>query len=315
MDAYVKEDENFSGRPVGEFSVFGYVFGKEMVMQVENKFFSAHKKFLLSSLGSLGMGKTFFDEVIINECNCLIAKIEKFNDVPFDISDCMIKYSSNINFGIIFGKSIEDENTIFKTVRSTATPFFASIPEIDGYYTGNWYYLKKKIEPNTYNEMRKVKELLYECTKAIFRDRLNSEKQNGTKLDLLDYYVDAFKRDTTNTFTGFLKINILNNFSHYLEDAIIGNINIFLFDTSWMFFTHIVQLMSLNVDIQHKVQNEIDDIIGKENEITNQHKALLNYTQAVLAEIERFVCFVPLGIVRVNHNMSMFKHLVSVANI
>ncbi|RWS19786.1 cytochrome P450 2U1-like protein, partial [Leptotrombidium deliense] len=201
IEAYVKQDENFSGRPVGEFSVFGYVFGEEMVMQVENKFFDDHRNFILSALGSLGMGKTFFDEVIINECNILIAKIEKFNELPFHVSDSLISYSANIIFGVILGKSIEDENTIFKAVRSSAKPFFEAIPEIDGYYTGHWFNLKKKIEPNTYNEMRKAKKLLYECMKSLFRERLKSEKHSRTKQNFLDYYVDAFKRDTTNTFT------------------------------------------------------------------------------------------------------------------
>ncbi|RWS24716.1 cytochrome P450 2C5-like protein [Leptotrombidium deliense] len=173
-----------------------------MVMQVEKKFFNVHRKFLLSALGSLGMGKSFFDEVIINECDCLIAKIEKFNERPFDISDCLIRYSSNIIFGVIFGKSTEDENTIFKAVRSSAKPFFESIPEIDGYYTGNWFNLKKRLQLNTYSEMMEAKNLLYECTKSIFRERLNSDKDNGRKHDLLDYYVHAFINDTTNTFTG-----------------------------------------------------------------------------------------------------------------
>ncbi|RWS19325.1 hypothetical protein B4U80_14458 [Leptotrombidium deliense] len=151
------------------------------------------------------MGKSFFDQVIINECDSLIAKIEKHDGKPFEISEYFINYTKYIIHGVIFGKSFAQEDKMFEALRIVSKYYYAAISELDGFYSGIWIYLKKRLQFNTFMEMKEARRLLYECTLSRFRERLNSETEHDTKQDLLDYYIDAFKSDTTNTFTGKYK--------------------------------------------------------------------------------------------------------------
>ncbi|RWS18774.1 cytochrome P450 2J2-like protein, partial [Leptotrombidium deliense] len=200
-EAYVKQGQNFSGRPVDEFSLMGLVFGEQMLMRTENKFSEIHRKFILSKLRELGVTKPYFHEVIINQCDSFIAEIERINGQPFDIIEYLDIYTSNVFFTIVFSKSFDKEDAIYKVFRNASKMFFVATPELDGFYTGLWIYLKKRLQFRTYKKLVENQRLVYECGLSLFRERLNSEKVNKTNNDLMDYYIEAYKTDSTNTFT------------------------------------------------------------------------------------------------------------------
>ncbi|RWS11560.1 cytochrome P450 2C20-like protein, partial [Leptotrombidium deliense] len=134
-EAYVKQGENFSGRPVDEFSLMGLVFGEQMLMRTENKFHQIHRKFIVSKLRELGVTKAHFDEVIINQCDSFIAEIEAINGQPFDILDYLDIYTSNVFSAMVFSKSFDKNDTNYKVFRNASKLFFVATPELDGFYT------------------------------------------------------------------------------------------------------------------------------------------------------------------------------------
>lgn len=57
-----------------------------------------------------------------------------------------------------------------------------------------------------------------------------------------------------------------------------------------------LRILSCNLDVQKKVQEELDDVCGRSVDVTWNKKNELPYTMAVIKEIQRFADIAPTGL-------------------
>ncbi|RWR98602.1 cytochrome P450 2G1-like protein, partial [Dinothrombium tinctorium] len=73
-------------------------------------------------------------------------------------------------------------------------------------------------------------------------------------------------------------------------------------DTVSLTLYYAINLMASNQEIQIKVRNEIEEMIGMESKVSFIDMKFLNFTQAVIAEVQRFACIVPFGVPHSNES-------------
>ncbi|XP_030073221.1 cytochrome P450 2G1-like isoform X4 [Microcaecilia unicolor] len=153
-------------------------------------------------------------------------------------------------------------------------------------------------------ELKKTKELPFDPTfffsrsvsnvisSVVFGDRFDYE--DGNFLILLSLINDTFR-----IFSSIWvqeKNSTLSEFS--MENLVITTLDLFSAGTETVSTTLRYGLMILlkHPDVEAKIHEEIDRVIGQNRCPTNKDRNLMPYTEAVVHEIQRFIDIIPLGL-------------------
>jgi cytochrome P450 len=112
-----------------------------------------------------------------------------------------------------------------------------------------------------------------------------------SKKDYIDaYYTEKAERERTN-----------NNAGMFDDQALYENLNLMFFagtdTTSTTLRWGLIRMMQLP-DIQRKVQQEIDEVVGRERLPSMDDKQRMPYTEATILEISRMTLLVPENVIR-----------------
>jgi len=125
--------------------------------------------------------------------------------------------------------------------------------------------------------------------KQIAEDHLKTY-QPGSKTDYIDaYYTEKAERERTN-----------NNAEMFDYNALHENLTVLFFagtDTTTTTLRWGLIRMMMHPDIQRKVQQEIDDVVGRERLPTMEDKLRMPYTDATILEISRMASLAPVNAV------------------
>jgi len=133
----------------------------------------------------------------------------------------------------------------------------------------------------------KLEGLLGKYLKEILDEHKRTYDENNIR-DFIDIYITELnkKKNETGHF-----------FSDWQMHATIADMFVGSVETTPTTLRWGILLMAMYPHIQSKVQKEIDDVIGRNRQITTQDRYSLKYTEAVLCEIQRVGSVTPLGIV------------------
>ncbi|RWS21849.1 hypothetical protein B4U80_11757, partial [Leptotrombidium deliense] len=253
----------------------------------EGEEWNIQSKFAIGHLSKLGMGKTEFEITMHNIFEETEKQIDNLNGKPHDYSVLLTEYTINVITSLLCSKSFTHEDPIFEKLER----LFHTIFGVVGYgfnmhLTGNIfkYYVRlnssDKIVTECYNELRSFAEILIQEREVTF-DENNCN-------DLLGYWIKECKH---------------KNSDYFDRESIIDNIILFLMagtGTSAALLNSSLLLMAENKHVQRRVHEEIRDNVGVDGLFCYLDRERLPYTQAVLAEILRFVSTSPFGNYHVN---------------
>uniref|UniRef100_I3JCK9 Cytochrome P450 2K1 n=1 Tax=Oreochromis niloticus TaxID=8128 RepID=I3JCK9_ORENI len=244
------------------------------------------RHFALTNLKEFGMGKTAIEEKIIEESECLIEVFEEKKGKAFDTAEAVSSAVSNIICSIVYGKRFEYDDPEFRVmlsraIRNTQLLGSASV-QLYNYFPMlfSWVKARKELIENAFANRRQIAALI----KGL-EDTLDPQMCRGL--------VDAFlARKIQLEASGNIDKNIS---SHYHEDnLLITVVNLFTAgsETTSTTIRYGLMFMAKYPEIQDKVQEELDQVVGNRQVRVGDRKSL-PFTDAVIHEIQRLINTTP----------------------
>ncbi|XP_006174748.1 cytochrome P450 2D14 [Camelus ferus] len=243
------------------------------------------RRFSVSTLRNLGMGKKSLEQWVTEEASCLCAAFADQAGCPFSPNAFLNKAVSNVISSLTFGRRFEyndpcilklleliekglKEDVGFLRQVLEAAPVLLRIPGLAAkVFSGQRAFVAMMDELITEHRMT--------------RDRAQPPR------DLTDIFMDEIEEAKGNPESSFnddnLRIVVFDLFSAGMV-------------TTSATLAWALLLMILHPDVQRRVQQEIDEVIGPARRPEMGDQALMPFTMAVVHEVQRFGDIVPLGL-------------------
>ncbi|XP_035686681.1 cytochrome P450 2U1-like [Branchiostoma floridae] len=295
-EALVKNAENFSSRSPSH--AMRTPDGKTLGIAAEpyGPKLKEHRKFAMMSLRDFGVGKRSLEGKILEEARGLGDEICKTEGRPFCISQMMQNAVSNVICSIVFGRRYEYDDMAFKDLLNAINGVFSrSFAVIFAQV-----FRPMRILPGVRKPFQKLKRNQAKLINHI-RDRIKEHEDTFDPKDIRDF-IDAFlleskKRqgDENSTFT------------EQEHAAIVYQLFVAGTDTTSTTLRWALLYMILHPDIQEKVQQEIDSVLGPNQEPAMAHRSQMPFTEATLAEVSRLASVTPMTIPHGTSNDTAFR--------
>ncbi|KAM4022750.1 cytochrome P450 2D14-like [Anomaloglossus baeobatrachus] len=284
-EALIQRSEDIADRP--RFPLFehiGYAGDtKGLVLARYGSSWKEQRRFTLTTLRNFGMGKKSLEERVTEEAQFLCSEFKSQKD-QFDPIFLINNAVSNVICSIAFGDRFEYSNEKFQRLLRL---FNASIKAQSGllaqilnempFLTHIPWLIDRVLKPE-YELIAFLKEMISEHQKTW--------DPNYTR-DFIDAYLvemEKVKEDGSSSF------NEANLFATTYDLFGAGS------ETTSTTLRWAVLFMLLYPDVQSKVQEEIDRVIGRERKPTMGDVLQMPYTNAVIHEVQRCGDIIPLAL-------------------
>ncbi|XP_066287986.1 cytochrome P450 2D20-like [Branchiostoma lanceolatum] len=283
-EALVANADVFSSRPPFPIAGSPDQSAKGLLFEPYTPRFKEHKKFTMAALRDFGVGKRSLEGKILEEARALSGVISKKENHTFCISRLFKNASCNVICSLVFGSRYEYDDVkgkeLLMMIEQTFSikrhhmlplifPVLRVIPSL------------KKASEGFINNQRKLREHI--------REQIAKHAETFDPNDIRDF-LDAFlleakkrKEDENSTFTEEQHVEIVRQLFLAGTDTIANTLH-------WA-----VLFMILHPDIQQKVQQEIDSVLGPNQDPSMEHRSQMSYTEATLSEISRMAATAPMA--------------------
>uniref|UniRef100_A0A8C6YIT0 Uncharacterized protein n=1 Tax=Naja naja TaxID=35670 RepID=A0A8C6YIT0_NAJNA len=250
-DALITHSEEFGGRsPIPILDEISKGYGKWKIL----------RRFTLTTLRNFGMGKKSMAERMSEEAHCLVEKISSF-EVP-----TITAAVSNVICAVIFGNRFSYDDKILIETLEILKKFIHFFLRV-GF---NWCYGPDPRASVT------------DCIKICdyIRTRVDSHKKTldpDNPRDYIDCFLIKFEKEQNSNVIG-------------MEDLVMTVFELLIAgtDSTSNAIAYGIILLARFPEVQAKMQQEIDDVVGQNCQPTMEDKVKLPYTNAFAHEILRF---------------------------
>ncbi|XP_072019665.1 cytochrome P450 2J4-like [Amphiura filiformis] len=279
-EAFLDKTDRFSDRSNSRFGEYINGYRGSLIFENGNGW-KSHRRTTLRALRNFGMGKRSLENQINEEGRCLARSFEQENGRPFNPQATVQNAVANVICSISFGNRYDYDDPEFRRLLDYIKGFMKKLagPSLVAVFPRLWFTPLYKSLRKQNDEMRTFLQEVVEQHKDTFdvndiRDIIdvhlqNNDEEGGTAEQKLPQALiwrglfDLFAAGTDTTSNTILwGILLLTQYPH----------------------------------VQEKMQQEIDDVIGRERPPTLPDRLHLPYVDATLMEIQRFrpvACFVP----------------------
>ncbi|XP_033089646.1 cytochrome P450 2D17 isoform X1 [Trachypithecus francoisi] len=243
------------------------------------------RRFSVSTLRNLGLGKKSLEQWVTEEAACLCAAFADQAGRPFRPNSLLDKAVSNVIASLTYGRRFEyddprflrlfdltheglkEESGLLREVLN-AIPLLLRIPALAG-----------KVLPSQKAFLTQLDELLTE-------HRMTWDPAQPPR-DLTEAFLAEMEKAKGNPESSFNEENLRLVVADLFSAGMVTTST----TLAWGLL-----LMILHPDVQRRVQQEIDDVIGQVRRPEMGDQARMPYTTAVIHEVQRFGDIVPLGV-------------------
>ncbi|XP_065263861.1 cytochrome P450 2H2-like [Emys orbicularis] len=284
-EALIDQGDEFSDR--GRMPVFERLPDKKGIPMNSMGPWKELRRFTLTTLRNLGMGKKSSEERILEEAHFLVERLKNTHGQPFDPTLFLTHAVSNVICSIVFGDRFDYEDKKFVTLinlimesrkieRSPWTELYNFFPTLMHYIPGPHQRIFKHFE-----EFRKF---------VLERVEMHTESlEPSCPRDFIDAFLIKIKQEQQNSQSEFTTETLLRR-----------TLGLFFAGTGTTSDTlkHGLKLLMKYPEIEEKVHEEIDRVIGRSRSPCMADRSQMPYTDAVVHETQRFVSLSPLGLPR-----------------
>ncbi|NXA34500.1 CP2CL protein, partial [Eudromia elegans] len=243
------------------------------------------RRFALTTLRNFGMGKRSIEERIQEEAEHLLEEITKTNGMPFDPTSILSCAVSNVICSIIFGNRYDYKDEKFQSLMKNMNTIF----ELMNSHWGQLYQMFPKFldyMPGPHNKLFKEFDIL----KAFVAEEVKVHEASidpTSPRDFIDCFLNKMQEEKHNA----------NSYFHF-KNLITCGFDLFIAGTETTSTTlrYGILLLLKHPEVQEKVQEEIDKVVGRSRRPCVADRTQLPYTDAVVHEIQRFITLIPLSL-------------------
>ncbi|XP_066095546.1 cytochrome P450 2C21-like [Saccopteryx bilineata] len=284
-EALIDRGEEFAAR--GSLPVIEKIIPGLGVVFSNGEVWKQTRRFSLTVLRNMGMGKKTIEDRIQEEALCLVEELKKTNEAPCDPSFLIGSAPCNVICSIIFQNRFEyndeqfltlihyfDEN--FRLSNTTWIQLYNMFPYLLHYLPGCHNELFKNVA--------KQKEFILEKVK----EHQESLDLNNPR-DFIDYFLIQMEKEKHSQQSVFTMENLI-----YTVWDIFGAGT----ETTSSTLKYGLLLLLKHPEITAKVQEEIDRVVGRNRSPCMQDRSRMPYTDAVVHEIQRYSDLLPNNVPR-----------------
>ncbi|KAJ0008635.1 hypothetical protein NQD34_016050 [Periophthalmus magnuspinnatus] len=282
-EALVNQADIFVDRPFSPMADRFYSSTGGGLFMSNGEKWKKQRRFALSTLRSFGLGKSTMEQCIREEIQYLQEEIQSHKGEPFRPAGLFNNAVSNIICQLVMGKRFDYSDDRFQTMLR---------------YLTETLYLQGTIWAQLYESFAWLMKLLPGPHNRMFEDGVKihefiSEEVENHKKDLEPSnprdYIDSFiieMKNNKDSDAGFDETNL----AYCAMDLFLAGTETTSTSLQWT----LIYLIK-HPEVQEKVQEEIDSVIGQNRLPTMADRANLPYTDAVVHEIQRIGNIVPLN--------------------
>ncbi|XP_008935104.1 PREDICTED: cytochrome P450 2K4-like [Merops nubicus] len=280
-EALVNHADAFAGRP--KIPVVEKTAKGKGIIFSDGENWKVMRRFTLTTLRDFGMGKKAIEDRVVEEYGCLADTIEAQKGKPLEMTLMINAAVANVIVSILLGKRYEYEDPTFKRLLSLVNQnvrIFGS-PSILIY---NMFPILGFLLKDYKIFLQNAKEI-NDFIKVTFIEHLKALDRNDQRS-----FIDTFlvrQQEENGKANGYFHNENLTE--------VVRNLFIAGMETTSTTLRWGLLLMIKHPEIQKKVQEEIEQVIGS-NPPRIEHRTQMPYTDAVIHEIQRFANILPLNL-------------------
>ncbi|XP_037374055.1 cytochrome P450 2A13 [Talpa occidentalis] len=284
-EALVDQAEEFSGR--GEQATFDWLFKGYGVAFSNGERAKQLRRFSIATLRDFGLGKRGIEERIQEEAGYLIEGIRDTKGAFIDPTFFLSRSVSNVISSIVFGDRFDYEDKEFLSLLRMMLGSF----QFTATSTGQLYEMFSSVmkhlpgpQQQAFKELQGLEDFI---AKKVERN-LHTLDPNSPR-DFIDSFLIRMKEEEKNPNTEF-----------FMKNLVLTTLNLFFAGTETVSTTlrYGFLLLMKHPDVEAKIHEEIDRVIGKNRQPKYEDRAKMPYTEAVIHEIQRFGDMIPMGLAR-----------------
>ncbi|XP_069832031.1 cytochrome P450 2K1-like [Dendropsophus ebraccatus] len=281
-DALVNCAEEFSERP--HIPIFHDITKGYGVLFSHGENWKVMRRFTISTLRDLGMGKKPIENRITEECDFLVKKVTSYGGKPFANTMIINAAVANIIVSILLGHRFDYDDPVFlrllhlinENIRLAATPMvmlYNTFQSVIRWLPGS----HRKVHENAEEAHTFITE-----TFTKHKEQLDVNDQRT----LIDTFLVRQQEDKSEFASYFHNENLT---------LVVSNLFAAGMETTSTTLRWGLLLMMKYPEIQKNVQYEIEKVIGS-SEVQVEHRKKMPYTDAVIHEVQRFANIIPTNI-------------------
>ncbi|XP_006268527.2 cytochrome P450 2F2 isoform X2 [Alligator mississippiensis] len=282
-EALVDQAEVFAGR--GDLPVvYRFTQGNGIAFSNGDKW-RVLRRFAMQTLRGFGMGKRSLEAPIQEEARCLVGELDGTQAAPFDPTFLLGCAVSNVICSVVFGERFEYTDHGFLAFLGVMNQNFLLLSSVWGQLYNLFPGLLRWL-PGPHNRIfANFEQLRRFVAKQVERHRLALDP--NFPQDFIDCFLLRMEQEKQDPQSHF-----------HMETLVMTTHNLFFAGTESTSTTLRYGLLILMKypEIQAKVHEEIDRVIGQDRRPSVEDRSCMPYTDAVIHEIQRFSDIIPLGI-------------------
>ncbi|XP_064286658.1 cytochrome P450 2C8-like isoform X2 [Passer domesticus] len=243
------------------------------------------RRFSLTTLRNFGMGKRSIEERIQEESDYLLEEIHKTKGTPFDATFMLSCAVSNVICSIVFGRRYDYKDKKFLALMDNMKNIF----EMMNSRWGQLYQMFSNILdylPGPHNNIFAE----FDALKAFVAEEVKLHQASldpNSPQDFIDCFLSKMQEEKDHPISSF-----------HVKNLVTSAFDLFIAGTETTSTTVRYGLLLLikYPKIQEKIQEEIDQVVGRSRKPCVADRTQMPYTDAVVHEIQRFITLVPLAL-------------------
>ncbi|XP_008843062.1 cytochrome P450 2D20-like [Nannospalax galili] len=241
------------------------------------------RRFSVSTMRNFGLGKKSLEEWVTEEAGCLCAAFTNQAGHPFKPNTLLNKATCNVIASLVYARRFDYDdpflNKMLKTLEESMGQNTGLIPEVL-----NAFPILLRIPSLTDKVFREQKVVMDMIDELVNEHKMTRDPAQPPR-DLTDAFLAEMEKAKGKPESSFTDENLYIVVSELFGAGIL---------TTSTTLTWALLLMILYPDIQRRVQQEIDEVIGQARRPEMADQERMPFTNAVIHEVQRFGAVAPL---------------------